>query len=241
VSSDFVEECRREWRRLRVPAVSAEEMADDLTADLREAEADGAFPEEVLGDGAADPRAFAAAWATERGLVRPRRFAWLRSRGAVVVLVVVLLLAVALVAVFQGRGGTVAPRPPATSQSTLVPYREQIAGTEVYSAVVMPGHVQIAQSGRTAVVLARRPTELVATIKNSGTTTVREVTLVVVVARHRFTRTTGPLRTGGRRDVTFTLPVILPSQFILSVRTERVPGERNLANNQVSRHIHVRR
>jgi hypothetical protein len=53
--SDFVEECRREWKRLRVPARPAEEMADDLAADLREAEADGAFPEEVLGDG--DPGA----------------------------------------------------------------------------------------------------------------------------------------------------------------------------------------
>jgi hypothetical protein len=225
-----------------VPAVSAEEMADDLDADLREAEADGAFPEEVLGDGAADPRAFAAAWATERGLVRPRRFAWLRSRAAAVALVVVLLLAAALVAVLLSRGRGTTSAPPVASQSKLVlPYRYQVVGTEVYSAVVMPGHVQIAQSARTAIVLARRPTELVATIKNSGETTVRNVTVVVTVARHTYTRATGSLRRGGTRHLTFTLPVILPSQFILSVRTEPIPGEVNLANNQVTRHIHVRR
>ena len=56
--SQFVEECRREWRRLRVPSALADEMAEDLAADLREAEADGASEEEVLGSGASDPRAF---------------------------------------------------------------------------------------------------------------------------------------------------------------------------------------
>ena len=73
--SQFVEECRREWKRLRVPRALADEMAEDLAADLREAEADGASEEEVLGSGASDPRAFAAAWANERGIVRPRRWA----------------------------------------------------------------------------------------------------------------------------------------------------------------------
>ena len=83
--SDFVEECRREWKRLRVPAGPAGEMADDLAADLHEAEAEGAFPEEVLGDGAADPRAFAEAWARERGLVRPHWTDRLRTRQALLV------------------------------------------------------------------------------------------------------------------------------------------------------------
>jgi hypothetical protein len=69
--SEFVEECRREWRRLRVPDPIANEMAADLAADLAEAEADGASPEQVLGSGAFDPRAFAASWAIERGIVAP--------------------------------------------------------------------------------------------------------------------------------------------------------------------------
>jgi hypothetical protein len=71
--NEFVEECRREWKRLGVPDPVANEMAADLTVDLEEAEADGASAEEVLGRGAHDPRSFATAWATERGLVqRPR-------------------------------------------------------------------------------------------------------------------------------------------------------------------------
>ena len=66
--SDFVEECRREWRRLGVPEPVANEMAADLTADLEEAEAEGGSPEDVLGNSAFDPRRFAAAWAAARGV-----------------------------------------------------------------------------------------------------------------------------------------------------------------------------
>lgn len=67
--SPFVEECLREWRRLGVPDPVANEMAADLGADLAEAEAEGASAEDVLGSGAFDPRSFAAAWATERGVI----------------------------------------------------------------------------------------------------------------------------------------------------------------------------
>jgi hypothetical protein len=67
--SEFVDECRQEWRRLGVPDAVANEMAADLTADLREAESEGVSAEEVLGSGAFDPRSFAVDWATERGVV----------------------------------------------------------------------------------------------------------------------------------------------------------------------------
>ena len=67
--SDFVEQCRREWRRLGVPDPLAEEMATDLASDLREAEAEGVSAEELLGSSAFDPPAFAAAWAAERGII----------------------------------------------------------------------------------------------------------------------------------------------------------------------------
>jgi hypothetical protein len=66
--NEFVEECLREWRRLGVPSAVANEMAADLTADLEEAEAEGGSPEDVLGNGAFDPRRFAAAWAVARGV-----------------------------------------------------------------------------------------------------------------------------------------------------------------------------
>jgi hypothetical protein len=69
--SDFVQQCKEEWKRLRVPDPVANEMAADLAADLDEAEADGASPEEVLGSGAFDPQSFAASWAAERGVIPP--------------------------------------------------------------------------------------------------------------------------------------------------------------------------
>ncbi len=95
--SDFVEECRREWKRLHVPDAISNEMAADLTADLNEAAAEGVAPEEVLGNEAFDPRAFAASWARERGVAPPvpepnRRRLWLVA--LLVVVAVVVLLAV---------------------------------------------------------------------------------------------------------------------------------------------------
>jgi hypothetical protein len=67
--SDFVEQCRQEWRRLGVPDPLADEMAADLTSDLEEAEAEGVAAEELLGSSAFDPRSFAASWAAERGII----------------------------------------------------------------------------------------------------------------------------------------------------------------------------
>ncbi len=67
--SDFVEQCRREWKRLGVPDPLAEEMAADLASDLGEAEAEGVSAEELLGSSVFDPRSFAASWAAERGII----------------------------------------------------------------------------------------------------------------------------------------------------------------------------
>jgi hypothetical protein len=67
--SDFVEQCRGEWRRLGVPDPLAEEMAADLASDLKDAEADGVSAEELLGSSVFDPRSFAASWAAERGII----------------------------------------------------------------------------------------------------------------------------------------------------------------------------
>jgi hypothetical protein len=69
--SAFVEECRREWKRLGVPDLLAEEMATELETDLAEAEADGLSAAELLGK--SDPQRFAATWASERGLVPEAR------------------------------------------------------------------------------------------------------------------------------------------------------------------------
>jgi hypothetical protein len=66
--SQFVVECRKEWKRLGVPEAAANEMAADLEVDLAEAKADGASPEEVLGNGYFDAKSFAASWAVAKGV-----------------------------------------------------------------------------------------------------------------------------------------------------------------------------
>jgi hypothetical protein len=118
----FVEECRREWKRLGVPDLLAEEMAADLEADLAEAQADGVSEAEFLGE--SDPRRFAATWASERGLVpeRPPKQKSRKRFWIVLALGLVLLgflLGIAGVATFAkpkvsvSRGQSVGVFPPA--------------------------------------------------------------------------------------------------------------------------------
>jgi hypothetical protein len=89
--NNFVDECRREWRRLRVPGHIADEMAAELAADLEE----GA-PEDVLGSDWLDARAFAARWAAERGVARSRRTGRLLVLAATLALVAVAAVGAAL-------------------------------------------------------------------------------------------------------------------------------------------------
>ena len=102
--SEFVEQCRREWRRLGVADPLAEEMAADLTSDLDEAEAEGVSAAEYLGSSASDPRSFAASWASERGIIptppgpeqgrrRPPALVAFTALAAITVIVAALLLA----------------------------------------------------------------------------------------------------------------------------------------------------
>jgi hypothetical protein len=105
MSSQFVDECRKEWHHLGVPEPVANEMAADLEADLTEAHADGVAPEAVLGNDFFDPKAFAASWATARGVVSPGprgpkkiRFpSWSLAASAVVCAAAVMLGLVVLV------------------------------------------------------------------------------------------------------------------------------------------------
>ena len=94
--SDFVEQCRREWKRLGVPDPLAEEMAADLATDLREAEADGVSAEEFLGSSAFDPRSFAASWAAERGII-PRPPSQPPRRRPLVLVAFTAIAAIALI------------------------------------------------------------------------------------------------------------------------------------------------
>ncbi len=78
--NEFVDECRREWRRLGVPDPIANEMAADLTADIDEAESEGGSAEDVLGNSTFDPRRFAGSWAAARGVTAPPASASPRRR-----------------------------------------------------------------------------------------------------------------------------------------------------------------
>ncbi len=124
--SEFVEECRREWRRLRVPDPIANEMAADLTADLEEAEAEGGSPEDVLGNSAFDPQRFAAAWAQARGVAGPPLPGAQRSwrtpvaiLAAVILGLIVVVAAVALAVGVRGHSFSMAVRRVAVSPGPM--------------------------------------------------------------------------------------------------------------------------
>jgi hypothetical protein len=101
----FVDECRHEWKRLGVPDAVANEMAAELAADLSEADAEGASAEDVLGRAVFDPRAFAASWAEERGLIGREPVSPRRSFPILLVVVIAVFLAVTAVGVAILVGG----------------------------------------------------------------------------------------------------------------------------------------
>jgi hypothetical protein len=189
--SEFVEDCRREWRRLGVPNPAANEMAADLAADLKEAEQNGVSAEEVLGEGAFDARAFAASWASERGLVPDSQHDRLRNHRMLVT-ATVALLAVAGVTV----GAVLAfnhssPRPAITNVGTARQPTQTFAPIAVPDlhglrqeqaiAVAQSAGLQVeitvrAQKGVPAgTVLDQRP--------SPGTTVARGSTLALMIAR----------------------------------------------------------
>jgi hypothetical protein len=90
----FVEQCLREWKRLGVPDVVANEMAADLDADLRDAAADAVAPEEVLGNAIFDAQSFARSWSEARGVIPPAHVPVARSSGRRIAAVVLAGLAV---------------------------------------------------------------------------------------------------------------------------------------------------
>jgi hypothetical protein len=113
--NQFIDQCRREWKRLRVPRDLADEMAAELAADLGEA-----TPEEVLGSDALDARSFAARWAVERGVSgRPQ------SKGLLLMLAILALVALA------GVGGALAISASPSHLPTAGPVWVSMPGNEV--------------------------------------------------------------------------------------------------------------
>ena len=140
--SDFVEQCRREWRRLGVADPLAEEMAADLASDLREAEAEGVSAEELLGSSYFDPRSFAASWAAERGIIpappgqgtgrrRPLVLVAFTALAATSLVVAALLLVTGepTVSIVSRTAGPVAVVPPGAARQ-VVPHANTAAPIE---------------------------------------------------------------------------------------------------------------
>jgi hypothetical protein len=118
--SEFVEQCRAEWRRLGVADPLAEEMAADLTSDLDEAEAEGVSAGEYLGSSASDARSFAASWAAERGVIpAPSRAKGRRTPLALVVFTAVAAIAVVVAALLLATGEPKVTLTARTTQSHL--------------------------------------------------------------------------------------------------------------------------
>lgn len=154
----FVDECRREWKRLGVPDSLAEEMASDLEADLKDASAEGVPAPEVIGDG--DPRRLARDWAVARGLAtdeaatrqRGRRF-WSLVAAALILLAGGLT---ALVLVLTGAFSSTA-QPPKTVALPLVVGMKEGQASRVLRASGLLSRIVLVKSHRVGYVVAQNP------------------------------------------------------------------------------------
>ena len=152
--NDFVEQCRREWKRLGVPDSVAEEMATELTADLNEAEADGVSARELLGNAATDPRSFATSWADERAVI-PLAGSTPRLPGRTLVLATIAALTI-ITAVGAGLVLLASPQAsaPHSASNVLLPGTERAVIVAVAPRRPPPdgsGRVWIKSDGRVTV------------------------------------------------------------------------------------------
>jgi hypothetical protein len=161
----YVEECRREWKRLGVPPGLAQEMAAELEADLAEAEADGVSAAEMLGE--SHPRRFAATWARERGLVadpppkKSRKRFWIVAAVSVFLLLVFFVVTLTGLALATGGGSNASVRvgTPVRIKSVTVP---NLIGLDVCKTIRVADRANIAVSAPQgfpcdAVVVSQRP------------------------------------------------------------------------------------
>lgn len=141
--NEFVEQCRREWRRLGVPRPFADEMAADLASDLAEAEAEGVSTEELLGGSAFDPRSFAASWAAERGIIpdRAARGAGRRRPFSLVAFTILAAIVVGVAALLLATGEpkvSLTPRTAGHRLPTLPPGHPLTVGHRVQASAAAP-------------------------------------------------------------------------------------------------------
>jgi hypothetical protein len=249
--SGFVDEARREWKRLGVPDLAADEMADDLRADIEEAERDGASAADLLGASVNDPRGFAAAWASERGLVPLGRERRRLGRRWWIAAAVLAVAAVAIIGVLTAhvtksrkiiitRAGH-APLANQIQQLAAQQQQSRIIGTEVYSVLLLPGNVKLSED--TVPKRVGRPSEIAVLVKNTGGSPLAQVhVLLRLGAAYTASGETGPLRPSFVRYVRFRIPrtLVLSANLLIGASTLPVPGERNLSNNRRIWHVRLR-
>jgi hypothetical protein len=115
-------------------------MAADLAADLEEADAEGASIEDVLGSSAFDPRSFAAAWAVERGVIRPSTTTAKPPRR-LIVLATIVAAAIALIgAAIAFLPTTSTHRVASVALGPALPAPPQILVAPTHSAAVAAVH-----------------------------------------------------------------------------------------------------
>ncbi len=176
-----------------MPRPIADEMAADLDADLaRGARPTAPPPRRCSGSGASDPRAFAAAWATERGIIPRRRAHGIRRPRLLTVILLlvggfVVLVAVGVVAFVAVSGNSSGPRSTVTTIApSLAP--GALIGTAVEGARVAPSNTALVPGRRT--ILRQRPRSITITFVNTSTQTVAAAHLTVEIDRHTYTFTT---------------------------------------------------
>jgi hypothetical protein len=248
--SGFVDQARREWKRLGVPDGAADEMADDLRADIEEAERDGASAADLLGASVNDPRGFAAAWASERGLVpagrRPGRRRWIIGAVLVAVAVVAVVLAgTAHLTKSRRIVGTPTGQASLANQIQALAAQRQrstVVGTEVVNVALMPDNVRLSED--TAPKLVGRPSVIAVSVKNTGESAIAGVRVTLRLgAAYSASRESKPLAPADSQWVRFTIPrtLSLPAELSIVASTRLLPNERNASNNRRIWHVRLRR
>jgi hypothetical protein len=135
-----MEECRREWRRLRVPKSVADDMATELETDLAEAATEGVTAEELVGR---DARSFAQSWAAERRVTRSSR----KKRVVLALLAVLVCLAVVGATLAIVDGSSSASEKPVTVVFPPPPGRGQVWVNADPSVVQIVSREELSQGG----------------------------------------------------------------------------------------------
>lgn len=109
-----------------------------------------------------------------------------------------------------------------------------ITGTSIIGATLLPTGTRLRANVPMKHPLARRPTAITTSVKNSGATPIQKLTVLVRVGTQSRSRTITQLLRNHVRQVTVPLPAKLPTHFTIRVSALPVAGERNTSNNSAA-------